>query len=265
VPLDDRRSPTTCARSSPASSMVPMFLDFKPGYAQPDDGLRPRRARRPRCRLYRQQRPDQPEPAPPRPRNSSSSATRAARRSSSAEHHRLHGRRGERSSAGVIKHGSKMIQAVANCTRAASSPWSHRRQSFGAGNYGMCGRGSTDPRFIFAWPNSEDRRDGRRRPRKVHAKSLRPRQALKRAGQAGHPKCGRHGGQLDATRGLRRSSIPRQAIDGLSTPPPACGTTASSTRATRASCSASGCSTSAPRRGAYPAQPNSFGRQSLAL
>ena len=25
--------------------------------------------------------------------------------------------------------------------------------SFGAGNYGMCGR-AYDPRFIFAWPNS---------------------------------------------------------------------------------------------------------------
>ena len=29
----------------------------------------------------------------------------------------------------------------------------HIGASFGAGNYGMCGRGY-DPRFIFAWPNN---------------------------------------------------------------------------------------------------------------
>ena len=52
---------------------------------------------------------------------------------------------------GMIKHGSKMIQAVAN----ASVPQVtiHCGASFGAGNYGMCGRGFS-PRFLFAWPNS---------------------------------------------------------------------------------------------------------------
>ncbi|SNS86438.1 geranyl-CoA carboxylase subunit beta [Pseudomonas segetis] len=52
---------------------------------------------------------------------------------------------------GVIKHGSKMIQAVAN----ASVPKLTIvvGGSYGAGNYAMCGRG-LDPRFIFAWPNS---------------------------------------------------------------------------------------------------------------
>ena len=52
---------------------------------------------------------------------------------------------------GVIKHGSKMIQAVANArvpmlTIVVGG-------SYGAGNYAMCGRG-LDPRFIFSWPNS---------------------------------------------------------------------------------------------------------------
>jgi geranyl-CoA carboxylase beta subunit len=52
---------------------------------------------------------------------------------------------------GVIKHGSKMLQAVANAkvpriTMVVGG-------SYGAGNYAMCGRG-LDPRFIFAWPNS---------------------------------------------------------------------------------------------------------------
>jgi geranyl-CoA carboxylase beta subunit len=53
--------------------------------------------------------------------------------------------------AGMIKHGSKMIQAVANATVASITL--HCGASFGAGNYGMCGRGF-DPRFIFSWPNA---------------------------------------------------------------------------------------------------------------
>ncbi|MEQ1647154.1 MAG: carboxyl transferase domain-containing protein [Hyphomicrobiaceae bacterium] len=52
---------------------------------------------------------------------------------------------------GIIKHGSKMIQAVANATVPQITL--HIGASFGAGNYGMCGRGF-DPRFIFAWPNN---------------------------------------------------------------------------------------------------------------
>jgi geranyl-CoA carboxylase beta subunit len=52
---------------------------------------------------------------------------------------------------GVIKHGSKMIQAVANATVAKLTLVVGG--SYGAGNYAMCGRG-LDPRFIFAWPNS---------------------------------------------------------------------------------------------------------------
>lgn len=53
---------------------------------------------------------------------------------------------------GVIKHGSKMIQAVANATVAKLTIVVGG--SYGAGNYAMCGRG-LDPRFIFAWPNSK--------------------------------------------------------------------------------------------------------------
>src|ERR1700736_4983792 len=52
---------------------------------------------------------------------------------------------------GIIKDGAKMINAVAN----SSVP--HLTilmgASYGAGNYGMCGR-AYDPRFLFAWPNS---------------------------------------------------------------------------------------------------------------
>ena len=52
---------------------------------------------------------------------------------------------------GIVKHGSKMIQAVANATVPQITIVIGG--SFGAGNYGMCGR-AYDPRFIFAWPNS---------------------------------------------------------------------------------------------------------------
>jgi geranyl-CoA carboxylase beta subunit len=52
---------------------------------------------------------------------------------------------------GAIKHGSKMIQAVANA-RVPKFTFV-LGGSFGAGNYGMCGRGF-DPRFIFAWPSA---------------------------------------------------------------------------------------------------------------
>jgi geranyl-CoA carboxylase beta subunit len=53
--------------------------------------------------------------------------------------------------AGMIKHGAKMIQAVANASVPQLTIMCGA--SFGAGNYGMCGRGY-DPRFLFSWPNA---------------------------------------------------------------------------------------------------------------
>src|SRR5690606_1826468 len=53
--------------------------------------------------------------------------------------------------AGMIKHGSKMIQAVSNAS--VPSITIHCGASFGAGNYGMCGR-AFGPRFVFSWPNA---------------------------------------------------------------------------------------------------------------
>lgn len=53
---------------------------------------------------------------------------------------------------GIIKHGSKMIQAVANARVPKFSVVVGG--SYGAGNYAMCGRG-LDPHFIFAWPNNK--------------------------------------------------------------------------------------------------------------
>ena len=51
---------------------------------------------------------------------------------------------------GMIKHGSKMIQAVSNATVPQLTV--QCGASFGAGNYGMCGRGYP-PRFLFSWPS----------------------------------------------------------------------------------------------------------------
>lgn len=52
---------------------------------------------------------------------------------------------------GIVKHGSKMIQAVANA--GVPQITLYIGASFGAGNYGMCGRAFA-PRFCFAWPNN---------------------------------------------------------------------------------------------------------------
>ena len=59
------------------------------------------------------------------------------------------GRQSERE--GMIKHGAKMIQAVANATVPKITVLCNA--SFGAGNYGMCGR-SFGPSFVFSWPTS---------------------------------------------------------------------------------------------------------------
>jgi geranyl-CoA carboxylase beta subunit len=53
---------------------------------------------------------------------------------------------------GMIKHGSKMIQAVTSATVPQITV--QCGASFGAGNYGMCGRGYA-PRFLFSWPGAK--------------------------------------------------------------------------------------------------------------
>src|SRR6056297_4301867 len=52
---------------------------------------------------------------------------------------------------GMIKHGSKMIQAVTNISVPRLTLMIGA--SYGAGNYGMCGRG-IDPDFLMTWPNA---------------------------------------------------------------------------------------------------------------
>ncbi len=52
---------------------------------------------------------------------------------------------------GIAKHGAKMVNAVA-CANVPKLTVLIGG-SFGAGNYGMCGR-AYDPRFLFMWPNA---------------------------------------------------------------------------------------------------------------
>ena len=52
---------------------------------------------------------------------------------------------------GIAKHGAKLVTAVA--TAAVPKLTVLIGGSFGAGNYGMCGR-AYDPRFLFTWPNA---------------------------------------------------------------------------------------------------------------
>jgi acyl-CoA carboxylase subunit beta len=53
---------------------------------------------------------------------------------------------------GIIKHGALMINAVSNSAVPHLSVI--MGASYGAGNYGMCGR-AYDPRFLFTWPNAK--------------------------------------------------------------------------------------------------------------
>ena len=52
---------------------------------------------------------------------------------------------------GIAKHGAKMVMAV-SCAQVPKFTVIIGG-SFGAGNYGMCGR-AYDPRFLFMWPNA---------------------------------------------------------------------------------------------------------------
>ncbi|WCT73044.1 carboxyl transferase domain-containing protein [Sphingomonas naphthae] len=52
---------------------------------------------------------------------------------------------------GIAKHGAKLVTAVATATVPKITVLIGG--SFGAGNYGMCGR-AYGPRFLFSWPNS---------------------------------------------------------------------------------------------------------------
>ncbi len=80
---------------------------------------------------------------------------------------------------GIVKHGAKMIQAVSNATVPQITLLIGA--SYGAGNYGMCGR-SFEPRFIFAWPNNRVATMGGEQAARVMTEV-----AEEKAAQAGKP------------------------------------------------------------------------------
>ena len=115
---------------------------------------------------------------------------------------------------GIAKDGAKLVTAVA-CSVVPKFTVVIGG-SFGAGNYGMCGR-AYDPRFLWAWPNARISRDGRR-PGRSGAGHGAPR------GLAG-----RRPGLVSLGRGGVQGADPppvrdRRAHPG--TPRHACGTTA---------------------------------------
>ena len=57
----------------------------------------------------------------------------------------------EHEHAGIAKHGAKMVNAVS--TASVPKITLVIGGSYGAGNYGMCGR-AYDPHFLFMWPNA---------------------------------------------------------------------------------------------------------------
>jgi acetyl-CoA carboxylase carboxyltransferase component len=127
---------------------------------------------------------------------------------------------------GIIKDGAKMINAVSNSTVPMFTVMIG--SSYGAGNYGMCGR-AYDPRFLFTWPNHRIAVMGPEQLAGVM--SIVRRGAAERAGQpTTRPR---------TAPSARWSSSRSSRSRTRSTPRRACGTTASSTRATRARCSGS--------------------------
>ena len=123
---------------------------------------------------------------------------------------------------GIVKHGSKMIQAVTNA--AVPKLTLQIGGSFGAGHYGMCGR-AFGPRFLFSWPNARVAVMGGEQAAKVMAIV-----AEEGARGRGTPFRRREG---ESARGADRRQL-RSRSRPRSSPPRGSGTTASSIRATAA-------------------------------
>ncbi len=118
---------------------------------------------------------------------------------------------------GIAKDGAKMVHAVANATVPRFTVIIGG--SFGAGNYGMCGR-AYQPRQLTMWPNARiSVMGGSRRPWSWP----RSRRSSSAAG-------GRAGPRPSARPSWPPSWRSTNAREAPTTPPPACGTTGSWTR-----------------------------------
>ena len=133
---------------------------------------------------------------------------------------------GKYEAGGIAKDGAKLVTAVA--TASVPKITVLIGGSFGAGNYGMAGR-AYSPRFLFTWPNSRISVMGGEQAASVLA-------TIKRDAMEAR------GGTWTAERGghsKRRCSPATRPRATPITPARGSGTTASSIRSKRATCSAS--------------------------
>ena len=137
---------------------------------------------------------------------------------------------------GIAKDGAKMVHAVANSVVPKFTVIIGG--SFGAGNYGMCGR-AYEPRLLWMWPNARISVMGGEQAAGVLTTVKRDQLA-------------RDGRDADAPtrrrRSASRSSRSTSAKARRTTRPRACGTTASSIRRRRGRRSRSACRRRSTRR-----------------
>ncbi len=125
---------------------------------------------------------------------------------------------------GIAKDGAKMVTAVA-CAQVPKITLIVGG-SYGAGNYGMCGR-AYGPRFLFMWPNARISVMGGEQAASVLATVRRDN--IEAEGKTLERARRKRLQGADPRRNTRPRAIPI-------TPPRGCGTTASSRRRRRAAC-----------------------------
>ena len=115
---------------------------------------------------------------------------------------------------GIAKDGAKMVTAVA--TAAVPKFTIIIGGSFGAGNYGMCGR-AYSPRFLWMWPNARIGVMGGEQAASVLSTVRRATQSRLAAAPSGRLRTRRRSGRRSATSTRSRAT--------LTTPAPGSGTT----------------------------------------
>ena len=127
---------------------------------------------------------------------------------------------------GIAKHGAKMVTAVA--TAKVPKFTVIIGGSFGAGNYGMCGR-AYSPRFLWMWPNARICVMGGEQAAGVLATvkrdGIEAKAALSADATASRPRAAR-GARRRKPRSSSRSSSSTRTRGTPTTPARACGTTA---------------------------------------
>ena len=144
---------------------------------------------------------------------------------------------------GIAKDGAKIVHAVANAQVPKFTVIIGG--SFGAGNYGMCGR-AYQPRQLWMWPNARISVMGGEQAASVLAQVKQ--EQLERAGQGDDAR-------RRSPRSRRRRSPSTKKRAAPTTRPRGCGTMGSSPRPTRATCWRS----ASPRRSTRPSPTTRFG------